>query len=213
MKTIFLAVCCLAAAVSGPSAWAAGAPPTQYTMLCGTNPAYSAAVMLSVLQAQLQKDHDPSLDSTPPDQLAEQAVEQGITECAQELQKDPAIYGALSGLSGSERDIGWDAYNTACSDRTGSKGACITAEVGAVRALKHMAATNTPPGARALVQACQLVLKTDPAMADWRQCVDQSLAVHASADKAASCKLSVSWHVAKTGTEAASVMAACLRGS
>jgi hypothetical protein len=188
------------------------ASPTPEMMLCATNPAYSASVMRSVLESQLQRDHDPSLDSTPPDQLAEQAVEQGISECAEAMRKDATIYAALYPLASDERTIGWDAYNTACNDRVGSKGACITAEVGSVRALKRMAAADTPPGARALVQACQLVLKTDPAMADWRACVDQGLAVHAPPAKASACKLSVNWHVARTGAEAGRLVTACLRG-
>jgi hypothetical protein len=191
---------------------AADAGNARETMLCGTNPAYALPVMRSILEEQLQKDHDPDLDSAPPEKLAQEAVEQGITECAVELHKDPTIYAALAPLSGAERMIGWDAYNTACTTHTGSKGACISAEIGAVRALKHMSAVNVPPGARALVQGCELVLKTDPPMAEWRQCVDLSLAVHAPPEKASACKLSVNWHVAKTGAEAGAIMARCLHG-
>jgi hypothetical protein len=207
MKTVPVVIVALCAA---PCAMAA--PLSPQMQLCATNPAYSPTVMRAVLQEQLQRDHDPALDATPPDQLAEQAVEQGISECADAMAKDPSIYTALSSTTDDERTFGWDAYNTACNDRAVSKGACITAEIGSVRALKHMAATNTPPGARALVQTCQLVLKTDPAMADWRSCVDQALAVHAAPEKAAACKLSVNWHTAKTGAQAGQIVAACLRG-
>jgi hypothetical protein len=212
MKRTNAALLILLACLVGRSAGAADAGDPKLTALCATNPAYSITVMRSVLDAQLQRDHDPSLDSASPDELAQQAVAQGITECSDAMHKDPSIYGALASLPVLERQIGWDAYNTACSDRTASKGACITAEVGSVQALKHLAAANTPPGARALVQACELILKTDPAMADWRECVDEGLRVHASADKAAACKLSVNWHVAKTGVEAGKVITQCLRG-
>jgi hypothetical protein len=75
-----------------------------------------------------------------------------------------------------------------------------------------MAQANQPPGARALVQACQLAMKSDLAMVEWRLCVDQGLAVHATPGKAALCKVSVNWHVAKTGAEAGAAVAACLRG-
>jgi hypothetical protein len=75
-----------------------------------------------------------------------------------------------------------------------------------------MAQKDQPPGAKALVQACQLVLTSDLAMSEWRLCVDQGLAVHASPAKAAQCKTSVTWHVAKTGAAAGNEVAACLRG-
>jgi hypothetical protein len=179
--------------------------------LCRTNPAYSLPVMQSVLESQLSKDHDPALDAEPPDQMALEAVEQGVADCATELRKNPAIYQVMSGLTGSELSIGWDAYNTACDAHAASKADCIKAEVGSVRALKRMVATDQPAGAKALVETCELVLQTDPAMAEWRACVDQTLAVHATPGVAARCKTSVTWHVAKTGAEAAAPIVQCLR--
>ena len=127
------------------------------------------------------------------------------------MRADPSIAAALSGLAEADQSVAWDAYNTACADHHASRGQCITAEVGAARALKHMMATNTPPGVRTIVQACALVMQTDPAMAEWRSCVDQALAVHASEDAAERCKLSASWHMARTGEQAGQVIAACLR--
>ncbi len=179
--------------------------------LCRSNPAFSVTVMRSVLDAQLSKDHDPALDADPPDQMAAEAVEQGVADCAKELKRDPSIYQAMAGLGGSELSIAWDAYNTACDTHAASKAACIKAEVGSVRALKRMAATDRPAGAKALVQTCELVLQTDPAMAEWRVCVDEALAAHATPEAAARCKTSVTWHVAKTGAEAAQTIRQCLR--
>ncbi len=180
--------------------------------LCAGNPAYSPDVMLKIVQAQLQGDHDPSLDADTPENIAKQAVAQGIAECATALRKDPSIAPALRSLTGADLQVGWDAYNTACADHSASRGACITAEVQSDKALKRMAATDEPSGARAIVQTCELVMQTDPPLAEWRQCVDQGLAVHASGSVAAKCKLSATWHVAKTGAEAARIVAACLRG-
>ncbi len=194
-----------------PSA-AAAATLQEIADLCATNPAYSQSVMRNVLDAQLARDHDPSLDDAPPDQIAAQAVRQGITDCTHDLERDPALYQALAALSAGERPVAWDAYNTACSDRGTSKGACVVAEVGAMRALKHMAATDEPPGAHAIVQDCELVLKGVPTMTDWRECVDLSLAAHAPPARAAACKLSLSWHVATTGRDAGQRVAACLAG-
>lgn len=191
---------------------ARAAPPDAESMLCATNPAYSLQVMQSVVNAQLARDHDPSLDDAPPDQIARQAVQQGIIDCAKEMQRDPALYRVLSGLAFDERAIGWDAYNTACDDRHQSKGDCVMAEVGASRALKRMVASNNPAGSRALVQACQLVMRGTPPMTDWRECVDAGLATHAAPARAEACKLSVQWHVAKTGAEAGRLLGACLRG-
>ena len=57
--------------------------------LCRLNPAYSLSVMRAVVDAQLAKDHDPSLDASPPDDIAAQAVEQGVAECATALRADP----------------------------------------------------------------------------------------------------------------------------
>lgn len=191
---------------------ARAAPDDAAATLCRSNPAYSLGVMQSVLQAQLAKDHDPALDETPPDQLAVQAVEQGVGECADDLRRDPTLFQALAGFGEADRKIAWDAYNTACADRHGTKTACVQAEVGSVRALKRLAATDNPPGAKALVQACELVLTPDPPMTEWRQCVDLALAVKAPSDAAAKCKLSVAWHVAKTGAEAGRLVGDCLRG-
>jgi hypothetical protein len=180
--------------------------------LCATNPAFSPRVMQAVVEAQLQQDHDPALDADTPEKLAEQASAQGISECAAEIRTDPSIAAALHGLDSADLQVGWDAYNTACMDHKASRGACISGEIAAARALKHMTATNSPPGAKTLVQACELVMQSDPAMAEWRQCVDQALAVHASDAAAKRCKLSANWHVAKTGAQAGETLAACLRG-
>ena len=179
--------------------------------LCAKNPAYAPRIMLAIVREQLARDHDPELDADTPEALAEKASAQGIAECAAEMRADPSIVPALANLSEADQSVGWDAYNTACSDHHASKGQCITAEVTADQALKHMMATNSPPGAKALVQACALVMQTDPAIAEWRQCVDQALAVHASEDAAKRCKLSANWHVAKTGSQAGAVLAQCLR--
>jgi hypothetical protein len=187
-------------------------PPDAATTLCATNPAYSQEVMRSVLEAQLQKDHDPALDAEPPAQMAAETAQLGVQNCATELRANPDILQALTGLSPIDTPVGWDAYNTTCDDRKASKGACIKAEIGSAQALRHMAQKDQPPGAKALVQACQLVLKSDLAMAEWRLCVDQGLAVHAPAAKAAQCKTSVNWHVAKDGAEAGGAVAACLKG-
>jgi hypothetical protein len=179
--------------------------------VCRGNPAYSLPVMQSVLDSQLSKDHDPALDAEPPDQMAAEAVEQGVQECATELRRTPAIFQVMSGLGGNDLSVGWDAYNTACDSHGVSKADCIKAEVGSVRALKRMVVTDQPKGAKALVETCELVLQTDPPMAEWRTCVDQALAVHASPDAAARCKTAVTWHVAKTGAEAAQPIVQCLR--
>ena len=180
------------------------------TILCRSNPAYGVDIMRGVLEAQLQKDHDPALDAQPPAQMAVEASEQGIKDCAAELQAHPAIFQALVTLSGSELEVGWDAYNSACGDRGGSKADCIKSEVGSVRALKRMIATDTPPGAKTLVETCELVLQSEPSMADWRECVDLGLAAHAAADRATRCKTIVPWHGARTGAEAGKIVAACL---
>ena len=178
--------------------------------LCAANPAFSPKIMLAIVQSQLQHDHDPALDADTPDNMAQKASAQGISECAADMRADPSIAPSLSGLAGADVQVGWDAYNTACSDRRTGRGACITAEIGAARALKRMMATNSPPGAKALVQTCELVMQGDPAMAEWRQCVDQALAVHPTEAAARQCKVSASWHVAKTGAEAARVVTQCL---
>ena len=179
--------------------------------LCAGNPAFSEHVMLVIVQEQLQHDHDPALDADTPEKLAEKAAAQGIAECAADLRADPSISAALSGLDAADLQVGWDAYNTACADHKASRGACITAEVASSRALKRMVRTNTPPGSKSLVQTCELVMQTDPVMAEWRRCVDIGLAVHATAEKALACKTSVAWHTAKTGDEAGHLVAACLQ--
>ncbi len=183
----------------------------QMEALCATNPAFSPKVMLAVVQSQLQRDHDPSLDADTPEKLADQASAQGIAECAATLRADPTVAAALAGLKDDEVQTGWDAFNTSCADHKASMGACITAELQSARALNRMVKKNEPPGAKALVQACALIMVSDPAMAEWRQCVDQGLAVHASDDDAKRCKVSATWHVAKTGTEAGTILTACLR--
>ncbi len=181
--------------------------------LCRTNPAYSPAVMRAVLAAQLQRDHDDALDAEPPDQLAAEAVAQGVKECAEALGRDPKLAGVLAGFGGADQKVAWDAYNISCADHVGTTAECVAAEVGSVRALKRMASQDQPPGAQALVQSCELIMTADPPMADWRQCVDQGLAVHASKDAAVRCKTSVNWHVTKSGLEAGHILAACLRGA
>jgi hypothetical protein len=204
-----LIACCLAAfAGPGPARAADDAAAT----LCRSNPAFTPAVMQSVLQAQLEKDHDPALDAESPEQLANEASEQGVADCATELRGDSALFQVLAALHGNELQIGWDAFNTSCADHKASKAECIKAEVGSVRSLKRMVATDQPPGAKALVQTCELVLETDPPMAEWRSCVDRTLAMHPSAEGAARCKLSVTWHVAKSGAAAAAAIGGCLQG-
>jgi hypothetical protein len=181
------------------------------TTLCRGNPAFAPNVIQSILAAQLQRDHDPALDSEPPDQMAAEAVETGVKECAAVLRRDSATLGVLSALSGNDLQAGWDAFNTTCSDHVASRGDCIRAEVSSVHALKHLVAQDDPPGARSLVEACQLVLKPDPPMADWRECVDQALAAHADRAAADRCKTSVTWHVTNSGAEAGRTLRACLR--
>ena len=182
----------------------------QAETISATNPAYSQSIMLGIVQTQLQRDHDPALDTDTPEHLATRAVAQGIAECAAELRADPSIAAAFAGLDRRDTTVAWDAYNTACADHKTSRGACISAEVGAARAIKHLMSAGSAPVARTLVQACELVLVADPAMADWRQCVDLSLASHPSAERAAQCKLSANWHAARTGAEAGALLGACL---
>ena len=209
MRVAVLLVLAVGVAVCAPGARARAED--SVTVLCRSNPAYSADVMKNVLQAQLEKDHDAALDAEPPDQMAAEAAEQGVKDCATELQANQPLYQTLSVLSGADLQVGWDAFNTACADHSASKAACVKAEVGSVRALKRMVATNQPPGAKNLVETCELVLKTDPPMSDWRECVDTALSVHASAESAARCKISVPWHNARTGVEAGVVMRDCLK--
>ncbi len=180
--------------------------------LCATNPAYSRGVMLAIVQEQLARDHDAALDADTPDKLADQAVAQGIGECAAEMRADPSIAVALSGVGSKDRAVAWDAYNTACADHRASRGACIRAEIGAADALKRMVSRDNPPGARSLVQMCQLVMKEDPAMVEWRVCVDTALSVHATPETVDACKIRVDYHVAKTGADAGLVVSKCLKG-
>ena len=180
--------------------------------LCATNPAFSPDIMLRVVQTQLEGEHDPSLEADTPENIARKASAQGIAECAEEVRRDPSISPALSSLTGPDVQVGWDAYNTTCAEHKTSRGACITAEVASDKALKRMVAKNEPPGAKTIVQTCNLVMQPDPALSEWRECVDQALAVHASEGAAKRCKLSATWHVAKTGAEAGAIIAGCLRG-
>jgi hypothetical protein len=179
--------------------------------LCATNPAYGQDVMRSVLDAQLAKDHDPALDEEPPEQMAAETAQLGIKECAADLSAHPAIIQAMTGLRPIDMQVAWDAYNTSCDEHKATKAECMKAEVGSAQALRRMAHTDNPPGSKALVQACQLVMTSDLAMVEWRICVDKGLAVHATPAKAAQCKTSVNWHVAKTGETAGDEVAACLR--
>ena len=187
------------------------AQPADNMAMCATNPAYAPDVMRAVLNAQLQKDHDDALDAEPPEQMANEAAALGIKECAADLAAHPAIGQALAGLAATDEQVAWDAYNTTCSDHGATKAACMKAEVDSAQALRRMSRTNDPAGSRALVSACQLVLKSDFAMAEWRLCVDTALGVHATPARAAQCKTSVNWHVAKTGAEAGRIVAGCLR--
>jgi hypothetical protein len=181
------------------------------TRLCATNPAYGQDVMRSVLDAQLARDHDPALDTEPPDQMAAETAQLGIKQCAADLSTHPAIIQVFNRLQPIDLQVAWDAYNTTCDDHKTTKAECMRAEVDSAQALRRMAHTNNPPGATALVQACQLVMTSDLAMVEWRICVDKGLAVHATPAKAAQCKTSVNWHVAKTGEAAGNEVAACLR--
>ncbi len=180
--------------------------------LCAQNPAYSLSIMLKIVQSQLEGDHDPGLDADTPENIAKQAQAQGIAECAAEVRRDPSIPAAFAGLSGADQPVAWDAYNTTCADHRASRGACISSEVQSDKALKKMIATDKPEAAKVLVQTCELVLQTDPALAEWRACVDEGLALHPSESAAKRCKLSATWHVAKTGVEAGAIIVACLRG-
>jgi len=180
--------------------------------LCAQNPAFSQSIMLKIVQSQLEGEHDPSLDADTPENIAKQAQVQGIAECAAEIRGDPSILAAFGGLSGPDAQVAWDAFNTACADHKASRGACITSEVQADTALKRMISKDQPPGAKVLVQTCELVMQSDPALAEWRECVDQGLALHPTESAAKRCKLSATWHVAKTGAEAGAIVAACLKG-
>ena len=51
-----------------------------------------------------------------------------------------------------------------------------------------MVATDEP--AETLVQTCELVMKAEPGLSEWRACVDEALAVHASEGTVKRCKLS-----------------------
>jgi hypothetical protein len=193
--------------VPAGSAWA---DPAE--SLCAQNPAFAPSLMEKIIRAQLEADHDPALEADTPEHVAQQASAQGIGECAAEVRRDPSIAAAFNAAGPSNAEVAWDAFNTACADHKTSRGACITAEVQSSKALKQLISTDQPDGAKALVQTCELVMQTDPPLAEWRECVDQALAVHAPGSAARRCKLAATWHVAKTGAEAGGIVAACLRG-
>jgi hypothetical protein len=178
--------------------------------LCRTNPANALSVIQGIVNAQLQRDHDPALDTEPPDQMAAGAVELGVKQCADTLHKDPATQQALASYTGTDLTVAWDAFNTSCADHVASRSACIRAEVASTQALRRMTLHDEPPGSKAMVEACELILKPDPAMADWRECVDQALATHAGRPAANRCKTSVAWHVTSSGADAGRELAACL---
>jgi hypothetical protein len=180
--------------------------------LCRSNPAYALNVISSIIAAQMQRDHDPALDAEPPDQIAAGAVEQGVKDCADVLHKDQATMQVIAAYAPADQQIAWDAFNTSCSDHVASRAQCIRAEVDSVHALKRMTATDQPPGARTLVETCSLVLKPDPAIAEWRACVDVALSAHADRAAANRCKTSVDWHVTTSGSDAGHAVAACLGG-
>jgi len=188
------------------AAWADDAAAT----LCRTNPANSLIVIQGIVNAQLQRDHDPALDTEPPDQMAAGAVELGVKQCADTLHKDPATNQALLSFTGTDLQVAWDAFNTSCADHVASRAACVRAEVASTQALRRMTSRDDPPGSKAMVEACELILKPDPAMADWRECVDQALATHAARPAANRCKTSVAWHVTSSGADAGRELAACL---
>ena len=178
---------------------------------CATNPAYAPDVMRSVLNAQLQKDHDDALEAEPPAQMANEAAALGIKDCTADLAAHPAIAQVLAGLTLMDQQVAWDAYNTSCSDHGATKAACMRAEIDSAQTLRRMSRTDNPLGSRTLVATCQLVLTSDFAMVEWRMCVDTGLAVHATPAREAACKTSVNWHVAKTGAQAGAIVAACLK--
>ncbi len=147
MRVVFL-LCVLANVLACEGALA---DPAE--SLCAQNPAFSLSIMLKIVQAELEVDHDPALDADTPENIARQAQTQGIAECAAEVRGDPSITAAFGGLSAADQPVAWDAYNTTCADHKASRGACITAEVQSDKALKRMVATDKPEGAKALVQA------------------------------------------------------------
>ena len=209
MAAFLLPAAALAAPPAAPPARPAADP---QSLICATNPAYSLTIMRTVIDEELAKEnHDPSLDNEPPDRIAVESMDQGIGECATALRQDPDLMAELSSLKGADVDYGWDAFNTACDGHAQTKGNCIRAEVGAARALKHMSSTNLPPGARTIVESCQLILKSEPTMANWRECVDLGLAAQAPPAAAKRCKLSVNWHMSSNGKEAGDELAACLK--
>jgi hypothetical protein len=178
--------------------------------LCRSNPAYALNVIQGIVNAQLQRDHDPALDTEPPDQMAAGAVELGVKQCADTLRADNASQQALASYAGTDLQVAWDAFNTSCANHVGTRAACIRAEVASTQALRRMTLRDDPPGSKAMVEACELILKPDPAMADWRECVDRALATHAGRPAANRCKTSVAWHVTSSGADAGRELAACL---
>jgi hypothetical protein len=200
------------AVLAGGAVFAGGAQADPAETLCAQNPAFAADLMEKVIRGQLEADHDPSLDADTPEHLAQQASAQGIAECAAEMRRDPSVAAAFASAGPNDMQVAWDAFNTACADHAASRGACISAEINSSKALRRMIATDQPDGAKALVQTCELVMQADPPLAEWRECVDQALAVHASGSTAKRCKLAATWHVAKSGAQAGALVAACLRG-
>ena len=181
------------------------------TSLCRLNPAYAVGTMRAVIDEELKTAHDPSLDETPPDQLAQQASDQGVADCGKELAANKPLYDVLAALTPDRQVIGWDAFNVACANHSTSKADCVRAEVSSDAALRRMGSSNHPPGAKALIETCQLVLPPTVAMAEWRACVDTALLEHSPEEIVDGCKTGVPWHSAATGAEAGKLIVACLR--
>ncbi len=208
MKRLMLALLLLAP----NAALAAGSPMDTLSALCRTNPANSPNVMRAIVEAQLAQDHDPSLDSETPSDLAAAAVTAGVEDCAHDLAADTAATTAIAG-AGPLQAIAWDAWNTTCADRKPSRGDCINAELGAAKAIRHMSATDQPPGSKAIAETCELLMQPDPALAEWRECIDIGLSAKAPPEDAKRCKLAVTWHSTKSGADAGAALGACLKGS
>jgi hypothetical protein len=178
------------------------------TQLCQQNPAFSVGMMRAVIISELKAGQD--LGTENPETLAQESAAKGVSDCAADMRADPGLAAVLAALPPADAKTGWDAYNVACADHSGSKGACITAEVDSAKAIKRMIALDRPAGLRTLVETCALVLPQTPAMAEWRACVDIAMATHPSDDDLQACKTSVPWHAAKTGAEAGRIVSACL---
>jgi hypothetical protein len=185
-------------------------PDPELRTFCAGDPAFRPDAVRAVIGQELAREHDPALDDQTPEQILEGTISTGITECVRTLHRDPSIYAAIDLPDPIDRSIAWDAYNSACGDRVAARGACIVAEVAAQHALKRMSTRNVPPGARALVQACELVLVPQPPLAEWRECVDMGLANRAPPARAEACKLKLPWHTAHSGKEAGQLVQACI---